>query len=188
MLKCSVPDCPKPPRTRGWCSAHYERWRIHGSPLGSTPRETPAQTFLAKAIAYRGSDCLVWPFVHNGMGYGQVCVGGKMRYVHRLVCEATHGRPSQGMEAAHSCGNGAGGCVSPAHIRWADRKTNMREMVDHKHSTRGQKNAAAKLTQASVDKIRALGKSVPQKIIMERYGISRGQVYRIRAGVSWPTS
>lgn len=25
---CSVEDCAKPARTRGWCSMHYERWRV----------------------------------------------------------------------------------------------------------------------------------------------------------------
>lgn len=29
--QCSVPDCNKNVKSRGWCSAHYERWRKHGS-------------------------------------------------------------------------------------------------------------------------------------------------------------
>lgn len=29
---CSVDGCAKPARTRGWCSAHYERWRRNGDP------------------------------------------------------------------------------------------------------------------------------------------------------------
>ena len=37
---CSIADCNRPARSRGWCGAHYERWRKHGDPLGSTPRPT----------------------------------------------------------------------------------------------------------------------------------------------------
>jgi hypothetical protein len=29
---CSVDGCPKLAKTRGWCSAHYERWRRNGDP------------------------------------------------------------------------------------------------------------------------------------------------------------
>ena len=30
---CSIPNCVRPMRTRGWCNTHYQRWRIHGDPL-----------------------------------------------------------------------------------------------------------------------------------------------------------
>lgn len=29
---CAIEGCQKPSRTRGWCSAHYERVRVHGDP------------------------------------------------------------------------------------------------------------------------------------------------------------
>lgn len=34
---CSIPDCGKPYHSRGWCKAHYARWRNHGSPTGKAP-------------------------------------------------------------------------------------------------------------------------------------------------------
>lgn len=33
--QCAVDGCESPVRTRGWCIAHYERWRWTGSPTGS---------------------------------------------------------------------------------------------------------------------------------------------------------
>lgn len=30
---CSIPECVKPLRARGWCSMHWWRWRQHGDPL-----------------------------------------------------------------------------------------------------------------------------------------------------------
>lgn len=36
---CSVPDCGKHARTRGWCENHYALWLRHGSPTGrATPK------------------------------------------------------------------------------------------------------------------------------------------------------
>lgn len=32
---CSVDGCSKPDRARGWCPAHWRRWRLYGDPLGS---------------------------------------------------------------------------------------------------------------------------------------------------------
>lgn len=29
---CSIPDCNKPAKARGWCSRHHTRWLRHGSP------------------------------------------------------------------------------------------------------------------------------------------------------------
>lgn len=34
---CSIPDCGKPTIARGWCPAHYKRWRLHGDPLAGDP-------------------------------------------------------------------------------------------------------------------------------------------------------
>jgi HNH endonuclease/NUMOD4 motif len=30
---CSIEDCGRPARTRGWCGRHYQRWCNHGDPL-----------------------------------------------------------------------------------------------------------------------------------------------------------
>lgn len=33
MKECSINGCGRPVRARGWCSRHYDAWRIHGDPL-----------------------------------------------------------------------------------------------------------------------------------------------------------
>jgi 5-methylcytosine-specific restriction endonuclease McrA len=35
--QCAVDGCERPQRCRGWCSAHYQRWRTHGHPLRGGP-------------------------------------------------------------------------------------------------------------------------------------------------------
>jgi hypothetical protein len=39
--RCAVEDCQRQAKSRGWCHAHYQRWRAHGDvqadrPLGAT--------------------------------------------------------------------------------------------------------------------------------------------------------
>lgn len=30
---CTIPDCDRPLKCRGYCTKHYQRWRTHGDPL-----------------------------------------------------------------------------------------------------------------------------------------------------------
>lgn len=43
MSECGIDNCERPALARGWCGAHYQRWKKHGDPLGSTPRRQRAQ-------------------------------------------------------------------------------------------------------------------------------------------------
>lgn len=43
MTACKVPDCRRKPLARGWCEAHYRRWRRHGHPLGGLHHRTDCQ-------------------------------------------------------------------------------------------------------------------------------------------------
>lgn len=36
---CSIPDCSRKHASRGWCGAHYERWKRHGDPLSGGPNQ-----------------------------------------------------------------------------------------------------------------------------------------------------
>jgi hypothetical protein len=38
---CSISGCDRPVAARGWCSAHYCRWRNHGDPLGGSTFRRP---------------------------------------------------------------------------------------------------------------------------------------------------
>lgn len=35
VATCAVPGCERHAIKRGWCSAHYQRWRKYGDPTGS---------------------------------------------------------------------------------------------------------------------------------------------------------
>lgn len=39
---CSISDCDRPMRARGWCKHHWQRWSRHGDPLGGGPARVPS--------------------------------------------------------------------------------------------------------------------------------------------------
>jgi hypothetical protein len=82
-MNCSVHDCHSPALKRGWCSAHYQRQRKHGTLEGhSTPRGAATRFYYEVALTYEGDECLIWPYA-NVRGYAQLVVDGRTQ---RLVC------------------------------------------------------------------------------------------------------
>lgn len=183
---CSVSGCTKPARKRNWCGTHYERWRVHGDANGGRGRKTPSgaakKYFLEVVLTHEGDDCLAWPFMTDRMGYGML----DGRYVHIMVCEYVNGTaPGADMEAAHSCGNGRGGCCSKRHLRWRTHAENQKEMVEHGHSNRGTKHPAAILTEADVRYIRSLGGNIDAARVSKKYGVSIGHIWKIIHRKRW---
>jgi len=62
---CVVYGCVKPSRCRGWCSAHYERWRRHGSPNIVLARAAPPRPPRTQRAACQVSDCGARPLSRN---------------------------------------------------------------------------------------------------------------------------
>lgn len=133
---CSIENCCKTARCRGWCPAHYERWRIfgdprHGGDIGTSPG-VPAKFLAEEVIPHRGRECLPWPYARDSNGYGQVRLDGKAHYVTRLICEAVYGPPpSPKHQAAHNCGKGHEGRCNPEHLRWATVQENHLDKKKH---------------------------------------------------------
>lgn len=49
---CSVGDCERKVLARGWCSAHYERWRQHGD----VESDVPIRRYAAESCVVPGCD------------------------------------------------------------------------------------------------------------------------------------
>lgn len=179
---CSIPDCGKPVKARGYCNAHYLRAKRHGDPLrGGTANGEPQRFFQNVVLPYDGNECLTWPFGTAG-GYGRL---GNAN-VSRLVCELANGAPpSSNYDAAHSCGNGHLGCVTKRHMSWKTRKENMADKITHGTHNRGERQYRAKLTEDKARQILALKGIMKQADIASLMGVRQDQISRIQSGKRW---
>lgn len=184
---CSIPDCDNQTVARGWCSAHYQRWKRHGTPLAGRTQNGALRDFIRNvAIPFDADECLMWPFGRLRSGYADISDGAKKVLVHRIVCESAHGKPpTSSHEAAHTCGNGKLGCVNPRHLRWKTHAENMADMIVHGSSTRG-RHHGTKLTEQEVRQIRSLHRKVNQARLAELFGVCPDTISEIQRRITWP--
>lgn len=185
---CSIPDCGKPVRARGWCNGHWIRWSRYGDPLaGQHPRDAALRYLNETVLRFEDKDaCVFWPYSKTSDGYGRIGLNGRRHAVHRVVCERIHGKPpTRKHEAAHSCGNGHLGCVNPHHLSWKTRSGNFADKLIHGTDNRGEKNGYAKATEEQARKILALKGKHNQRRIAEMVGVTVSIVHHIHRGDSW---
>lgn len=183
-LRCIIQGCEKRVHARGWCQAHYSRWLRNGDPLaGMTGPDEAGRFFREVVLACRSDECLIWPFSRTDTGYAQIWVGGKNKRAHRLACEAINGPAMPSMEAAHSCGNGSGGCVNPLHLTWKTRAENIADQETHGTRLRGSDKPKSKLTEGDVLSIRR--SSQPIRLLAEKYCVSSATIDAVIKRKTW---
>ena len=134
-------------------------------------------------VNYEGDECLAWPF--SCLPDGRAQMSGA-RYAARVMCERAHGpAPTKKHQAAHSCGRGNMGCVSPQHVRWATPKQNCDDRKMHGTHPAKARNPMARLSQDQVDAIRGNRGKVLQRELGKIYGISQSAVSLIQSGKAW---
>lgn len=123
MSECNIDGCEKPRKARGWCGAHWARWRAHGDPLGGSERyATPEEAFLARTEPLCWSDCIAWTGATGSKGYGQLWSGGRIVPAHRFAWERVNGPIPDGMVIDHTCY--VRSCVNTQHLRLATPQEN----------------------------------------------------------------
>ena len=95
-----------------------------------------------------GDGCWEWT-AGKTKGYGQFVVLGVPTYAHRFSYEINNGPIPEDLEILHSCGNP---CVRPDHLRPGTHKQNMEDMSAH---GRAERVAAAQITHAQIEEIKA---------------------------------
>lgn len=117
---CSIEECTKDAVTRGWCPAHYQRWRTTGDPLGSKPRvyidrKVPVAERFWPKVDVRGPDeC--WPWLaYLDKGHGRFIVMGDDGRghpigAHRMAYQLAVGQIPEGMHIDHTCHTNDAGC------------------------------------------------------------------------------
>lgn len=138
-----------------------------------------AYDWILANVGHQGDDCLTFPYCLPN-GYGNVSVGGKTKYAHRLMCEIIHGAPPTLQHyATHSCGNGHRGCVNPKHLRWKTPSENQLERAEHGRWTGPKLSYEQKLI------IRDLQGLVSQEELALRFGVHRTAISKVIIRRSW---
>lgn len=178
-----IPECDRQVLAKGWCRAHYMRYRKHGSPTAGRASKVrkragngEPQSWLQAHLDHGGDACLEWPYAKDINGYGVVYRDGVPQSAASIILSILHGPPKKGEVARFRCGNRK--CVNPRHIVWSTRKW----MPQDDDSA----PFHAKVTCAEVREIRQkLAEGVRQQDIADRYGISRTEVSQINTRRSW---
>jgi hypothetical protein len=122
--KCAVRGCERPSVARGWCSAHYQRWKAHGDPLGGGPAaphgRSAAERFWPRVR--KTASCWIWEGSRR-RGYGQFSFNGRPVAAYRWAYEALRGPVPAGMELDHLCRNPS--CVNPDHMEPVSHRENV---------------------------------------------------------------
>jgi hypothetical protein len=114
-------------------------------------------------------------------------VGGKKRrfLAQRLVCEAWHGPPFAGAEAAHWDGSRLNNHFS--NLRWATHAENERDKDRHGTRRRGNAHPLSKLTEDGVRWMRleySRG-TLRQVDFVRHFGVSKAVIWRALRGDTW---
>lgn len=188
-MTCSIDGCTNAVfvKKMGLCQAHYKRLRRHGNPLGGgTPVGEPQRYFREVVLAHEANDCLIWPYSKIKDGYANMWDGARMVRVSRLVCELVHGpAPTPKHEAAHTCGKGHEGCVSPRHMTWKTPAENQADRITHGTSNRGSRHGMSKLSEGQVRQIRSLRGVLSNSQVGEMFGVSATTISTIHSGRVW---
>lgn len=129
------------------------------------------------ALPYQHDACLIWPFGRMRDGYGSLGREGKNLRAHRYICTLVRGEPpTPEHHAAHSCGRGDHGCVSPVHLSWKTPSENFLE---------GKKHPRRKLTPDQVIEIRGLKDLERVQDTAARLGVTECNIRKIQAGKLW---
>lgn len=111
---CSVSDCAKPARLKGWCVAHYTRNRRNGDPeTRISGRGLPEAERFWRRVNAEGP-CWIWTGARTGSGYGNFRVGDTVVVAHRYAWENLVGPIPEGMVLDHLCRVRC--CVNPEHL------------------------------------------------------------------------
>lgn len=152
------------------------------------PKRGSTLQWMRDHLDYTGDECLTWPFFIDHKGYGRIRVNKVHHTAARVLCEMVNGPPpTPKHEAAHTCGRGHEGCVTPNHLVWATKRENENHKQLHGRVRSGERNPLAKLTADKVREIRrgCTGRLGEKKEFAQRFGIKQSTVTNLLTRKTW---
>lgn len=135
-------------------------------------------------------ECLIWQGATAGKHkYGQIKVGRKMLYCHRLSYQIHKGEIPDGMVVMHTCDRPR--CVNPDHLVAGTQAENVADMHAKGRAvpTIGTINGKAVLTEDAVQAIRRRYKRYCRingaGAIAKEYGVTTQAIYSALSGRNW---
>lgn len=177
---CTVDGCKKNQRTRGWCGAHYQRWRRTGDPLGGGPDRVAPIWSAEETMRHHGwvvtsGGCWEWQGGINHNGYGLVTFRTVKYLAHRFAYTLWAGPIPADTLLRHSCDNPP--CINPEHLSPGTHQSNTYDAISRRRFANGTRAGGAKLSDEQVEAIRtryAAGET--SKALGLEYGVHRDHV------------
>lgn len=164
---------------------------------GCSWRGTPLEE---RCVPEPTTGCLLFDGCLSAAGYGEIRIGNRKWYAHRLAWMAANGPIPPGMFVCHRCDTPA--CCNPAHLflgTAADNNADARRKGRHAHGdrsgartrpdriARGSRSPMAKLTESDVRAIRSLyaAGGWTHRRLAERFGVSDGAIQHVVDRKNW---
>lgn len=129
--------------------------------------------------------CLVWPFARDKHGRGMLGFDGATYWAHRFMCRLVKGDPpTADHTAAHTCGNGHGGCINPHHLDWKTQAENLEDCREHGTLVRHHGGNVRRVLPEEIKAILGARGFKTQAQLAARYGVSEGTISDIWHGRS----
>lgn len=176
--ECSVEDCIRPFKAKGFCLRHYHRWVRYGDPSAGNPGKdaTLWERFETTGWTVTDRGCWEWRGSRYPRGYGQFAAHGRNGYAHRFAYEHFHAVAPGESKVCHSCDNPP--CVNPSHLFLGSTQDNSDDMRRKLREASGERAGQCKLSDRQVDEIRrryAVG-DVRQAVLAEEFGTTQSNV------------
>ena len=120
---CSIENCAKPAKHRGWCGAHYLHWCRKGD--ANYTAQTSDERFWSKVD--KTGECWIWTGAKDHLGYGMLRRDREYKRAHRVAYEMANGPIPEGKLIDHMCH--VPSCVRAEHLRLATFKENRENLA-----------------------------------------------------------
>ena len=138
-----------------------------------------ADRFHAK-VRTAENGCHEWQGCLARNGYGQIGLGKRVLYAHRVAWTLAHGDPGDSY-VLHRCDNRR--CVNPDHLFLGSFQDNMDDMVAKRRQACGRRKPNAKLTNSLARYIAASPETHAE--LARLFDVSIVTIWQVRNGKTW---